>query len=220
MVTLDSSRNLGGIGAILLVISVVASFAQPMLSIMGLVGAVLLLIALHGLAQFYREKSIFNNGLYAFIALVVGVVVTFASVVYLVLYTSYLSDLVSLMYPGFNGDWSNLPNLTPNADVNFAELLGFVGPIFGIFTAAWVSAIFASFFAWRAFKNLATKSGVNLFSTGGIILLAGALLTILFGLGLILMWIGVLLLAIAFFQIKAPSNFPSELPIFSPQTNV
>jgi uncharacterized membrane protein len=198
----------------------VLSFAQPMLSIMGLVGAVLLLIALHGLAQFYREKSIFNNGLYAFIAFVVGVVLTFASVVYLVLYTSYLSDLVSLMYPGFNGDWSNLQNLAPNTDVNVSELLGFVGPIFSIFAIAWVSSIFASFFAWRTFKNLATKSGVNLFSTGGIILLAGALLTIFFGLGLILMWIGVLLLAIAFFQIKAPSNLPSEPPMFSSQSNV
>ncbi len=184
-----------------------------------LVGAVLLLVALHGLAQFYREKSIFNSGLLAFIAFVVGAV-TFASVVYLVLYTSYLSDLISLMYPGFNGDWSNLPNLTPNADVNFAELLGFVGPIFGIFTAAWVSAIFASFFAWRALENLAAKSGVNLFSTAGIILLVGALLTIVFGLGLILMWIGVLLLAIAFFQIKAQSDLPSEPPVFSPQSSV
>ena len=219
MLTLDLSRNLGGIGAILLVISVVAFFAQPLLSIMGLVGAVLLLVALYGLAQFYREKIIFSSGLYAFIAFVVGVVATFASVVYLVLYTSYLSDLISLMYPGFNGDWSNLPNLTPNTDLNLSELLGFASPIFGIFSVAWISAIFASFFAWRAFKNLAAKSGVNLFSTAGIILLVGALLTIVFGLGLILMWIGVLLLAIAFFQIKDQGDIP-EPPIFSPQSNV
>jgi len=56
MLNLDSSRNLGGIGAILLIISVVAFFAQPLLSVLGLVGAILLLIALYGLAQFYREK--------------------------------------------------------------------------------------------------------------------------------------------------------------------
>ena len=86
MLTVDLSMNLGGIGAILLVISVVAFFAQPLLSILGLVGAVLLLIALHGLAQVYREKRIFNSGLFAFIAFVVGAVLTFASVVYLVLY--------------------------------------------------------------------------------------------------------------------------------------
>jgi len=220
MLTLDSSKNLGGIGAIFLIISVVAFFAQPLLSVLGLVGAVLLLVALNGLAQFYREKSIFNSGLYAFIALVVGAVVTFASVVYLVLYTSYLSDFISLMYPGFNGDWSNLPNLTPNTDINLSEILGFVGPIFGIFTAAWISVILASFFAWRAFKKLADKSSVNLFSTAGIILLVGALLTIVFGLGLILMWIGVLFLAIAFFQIKAQNDLPLEPPMFSPQSNV
>jgi len=214
MLNLDSSKNLGGIGAILLIISVVAFFAQPLLSVLGLLGAILLLVALYGLAQFYREKSIFNSGLYAFIAFVVGAVLTFASVVYLVLYTSYLSDLISLIYPGFNGDWSNLPNLSPNTDISFAELLGFVGPIFGIFAVAWISLMVASFFAWRAFKNLATKSGVNLFSTAGIVLLVGALLTVVFGLGLILMWIGVLLLAIAFFQIKAQSDLRSETHMF------
>jgi uncharacterized membrane protein len=220
MKTLDSSRNLGGIGATLLVISAVAFFAQPLLLVMGLIGAILLLVALHGLAQFYREKSIFNSGLLAFICLVMGAIVTFASVAYLVLYTSYLYDLISLMYPGFNGDWSNLPNLTPNIDVNLAGLLGFVGPIFGILAVAWISTIIASFFAWRAFKNLAAKSGVNLFSTAGIILLVGAFLTIVFGLGLILNWIAVLLLAIAFFQIKVQSNIPSEPSMFSPQSNV
>jgi uncharacterized membrane protein len=92
--------------------------------------------------------------------------------------------------------------------------LGFVGPIFGIFAVAWISLMVASFFAWRAFKNLATKSGVNLFSTAGIVLLVGALLTVVFGLGLILMWIGVLLLAIAFFQIKAQSDLRSETHMF------
>ena len=137
-------------------------------------------------------------------------VLTFASVVYLVLYPSYLSDLNSLICPGFNGDWSNLPNLSPNTDISFTELLGFVGPIFGIFAVAWISLMVSSFFAWRAFKNLATESSVNLFSTAGIILLVGALLTVVFCLGLILMWIGVLLLAIAFFKIKAQSDLRCE----------
>jgi uncharacterized membrane protein len=92
--TLESSKTLGGIGAILLVVAVVAFFAQPFLSLMGIVGAILLLIAMHSLADYYREKAIFNNALYAFIALIVGIIVTFASFFYLVVYTSYLTDLI------------------------------------------------------------------------------------------------------------------------------
>jgi uncharacterized membrane protein len=217
--TLESSKTLGGIGAILLVVAVVAFFAQPFLSLMGIVGAILLLIAMHSLADYYREKAIFNNALYAFIALIVGIIVTFASFFYLVVYTSYLTDLISLLYPGFNGDWSNLPNLTPNTNVNPADLVSFVGPILSILAAAWIFAIIASFFAWRSLKRVASKSTVGLFSTAGLLLLIGAVLIIAFGLGAILMWIAVLLLAIAFFQIKPQIEQPVAASQYPPPTS-
>lgn len=215
--TLDSSKNLGGIGAILLVIAAVAFFAQPILTVTGIVGAILVLLALRGLADFYKERCIFNNGLYAFIALIVGVGATFAGLVYLLFYTSYLTDLVAQIYPGFNGDWSTLPSLTPNTNVDPSALIPFIGPILSILAIGWVFAIIVSFFTWRSIKTVAEKSNVSLFSTAGILLLIGSVLIIAFGFGLILMWIAVLLIAIAFFQIKppieqvvAPSSPPSQ----------
>jgi uncharacterized membrane protein len=50
--------------------------------------------------------------------------------------------------------------------------------------------------------QLAAKTNVGLISTAGTLLLIGAVLIFLFGLGLLLMWIGVLILAIAFFKIR------------------
>ena len=218
--TLESSKTLGGIGAILLVIAVLAFFAQPLLAVVGIVGAILLLIALHGLADYYREKAIFTNALYAFIALIAGVIVTFAAFFYLVVYTPYLTDLISVLYPGFNGDWSNLPNLTPDTNVNPADLVTVACPILSILAAVWIFAIVASFFAWRSLKRVASKSTVSLFSTAGLLMLIGAFLVIALGLGAILMWIAVLLLAIAFFQIKPPIGQPVAASPHQPSTSV
>ena len=53
--TLDSSKTLGGIGAILLFIGVITFFAQPLLAILGLIGIILVLVALHDLANNYKE---------------------------------------------------------------------------------------------------------------------------------------------------------------------
>ena len=46
---------------------------QPLFAFIGIVGIILLLIALHGLAEVYRDRAIFNNALIAFIAVIVGV---------------------------------------------------------------------------------------------------------------------------------------------------
>ncbi len=58
--TLESSKNLGGIGALLIVIGTIGS-AVPYAGILSLIGVILLLIGLKGLANFYKEEDIFNN---------------------------------------------------------------------------------------------------------------------------------------------------------------
>ncbi len=200
--TLESSKNIGGIGAILLFIGVIAFFVQPLITVgLGIIGAIMILVALHGLADYYRERGIFNNALYGFIALIVGGVVTFVSFVYLLLYTSFLTDLVSLIYPGFNGDWTSLPSLTPNTNVDPSSVVPFIVPILGILAIAWIFSIIASFFTWRSLKTVSSKAAIGLFSTGGILLLIGAFLAIVL-IGIVLMWIAMLLIAIAFFQLK------------------
>ena len=74
--TIESSKTLGGVGAILMFIGVF-----PFISTYGiveLIGVILVLIALHGFANYYKERGIFNNAIYGLIAGIVGVVVAAA----------------------------------------------------------------------------------------------------------------------------------------------
>jgi uncharacterized membrane protein len=215
--TLESSKNLGGIGAILLIVASVAFFIQPLFSFIGIVGVILILMALQGLADVYRDRGIFNNALIAFIAIIVGVIVTVIGLYYLFFATAYATDLVKVIYPGFNGDWTNLPNLTPNTNANPNDLIPFIGPILSVLAGIWVFSIIASVFAWRSLKAVAAKSTIGMFATSGILMLVGSILLIAFGLGAILMWIAILMLAIAFFQLKphveqAPAFSTTPLP--------
>jgi uncharacterized membrane protein len=201
--TLESSKNLGGIGAILLFIGVIALFVQPLLAIIGLVGVILILVALHDLASYYKESGIFNNALYGVIAGIVGVVVVVVGVVAVIL--SSLTDFLYQLYPGWNGDWASLSGLTPNTNIDFTTLYSFFAGIFAVLVILWIFAIIAAFFVRRSLKQVSDKSNVGMFGTAGLLLLIGAIIPVI---GLILMWIAVLLLAIAFFNLK-----PEEQPM-------
>ena len=202
--TLESSKNLGGIGAILLFIGVIP-FVQ-FLWVIGLVGAILILVALHGLANYYSERGIFNNAIYGLIAGIVGGIIAVAVAIFTVL--TSLTDFLHAIYPNWNGDWSTLQGLTPNtANITPSDILPFIAGILLVIAVMWIFAIIAAFFTRRSLKLLSTKSSVGLFSTAGLLLLVGAALIIIFGIGVILMWISALILAIAFFTMK-----PTEPP--------
>ncbi len=215
--TFESSKTLGGIGSVLLLVGGLAFLVQPIITLfLGFIGALLLLFGLKGLADYYKKKGIFTNGLYGFVTLIVGAVVSLASFVYLFFYSSIVTNLVAVLYPGFTGDWSTLPNLTVNPNPNAADIVPYIGPILAIFVVIWIFVFVAAFFTWRSLKGVTSKSNVGLFSTAGLLMLVGAIIPVL---GLILMVIGVLLMAIAFFQLKPQPQQPTEAlePSFSTQ---
>ena len=75
--TLESSKTLGGVGAILILVgTLVTSYT---FGVIDLVGVILVFIALNGLADYYKERSIFNNAIYSLVAGIVGVVVAAAA---------------------------------------------------------------------------------------------------------------------------------------------
>jgi uncharacterized membrane protein len=203
--TLESSKNLGGIGAILIFIGILP-YANYF-GILELVGAILVLVALHGLANYYKENGIFSNALYGLVTGIVGGIIAAAVVVFTIL--TSLTDFIYKVYPGWNGDWTTLQGLTPNtANINPADLIPFIAGIFLFIAIVWIFAIIAAFFVRRSLKQLSAKSNVGLFGTAGLLLLIGAALIIIFGLGLILIWIAALVLSIAFFTMK-----PQEAPM-------
>ena len=201
--TLESSKTMGGIGALLMFIGIF-----PYINYFGIVeiiGAILVLVALHGLGSYYKEEGIFNNALYGVITGVVGVVIAVAIGIVIVL--SSIQDFLLKVFPSWNGDWSTLPSLsgmTPNTgNIGVGDVIPFIVAAIVVIAILWVFAIIATFFLRRSLNKLSAKSNNGLFGTVGLLLLIGAFLVIVVGLGLILMWIAVLILAIAFFNLKS-----------------
>ena len=207
---LETSRILGGIGALLMFIGVIPYISY--FGIVELIGAILVLTALYSLGRYYQEGGIFNNALYGIVTGIVGVVIAVAVGISVVLVN--IQDFLMKLFPSWNGDWSTIPSLsgmTPNtSNIGIGDIIPFIVGAILIFVILWIFAIIATFLIRRSLTQLSVKSSVGLFGTAGILLLVGAFLVIVFGLGLILMWIAALILAIAFFRLKPTQQPPPQ----------
>jgi uncharacterized membrane protein len=215
--TFESSKTLGGVGAILLLIGVIP-YGQPFLGVIALIGFILVLVALNDLAKYYKESGIFNNALYGFIAAIVGLVAAATAAIYVIFYTSTLTDFLHKIYPGWNGSWSSLAHLTPNtSNITMSNVAPVLEAMLAVLVILWIFLVISAFLYRRSLKMLSTKASVNLFSTAGLLLIIGAILTIVL-IGLVIMWIAVLLIAVAFFQIKPQPEQPMAPAAPPPQT--
>jgi uncharacterized membrane protein len=201
---LTTSKNLGGVGAILMIVAPLIMFAAPIAGLLGLIGFILVLIALKGFGDYYNEIGIFNNALYGFIVGIVGGVVSVAVVFFTVL--TSLTDFLDTLYPDWNGDWTALSGLTPDpSNLSLDNLMTLLGGLFAalIILTAWLYR--------KSLNSLSVKSGVGMFGTAGLLLLIGAVLTIII-VGFVLIWIALILLAVAFFSIRTTAEPPPEAP--------
>jgi uncharacterized membrane protein len=207
---LQTSKNLGGVGALLLFIGPLLTLVHSIGGLTSLIGFILLLIALKGFADHYNDTGIFNNALYGFITTIIGVVV--AGGVFFVTALNTVADLASDL--GIV-DWTNIAEWTATVDWTSQVVIDAMFTLItGIVVAAVVLFVFVIITAWlyrRSLGILSTKSGVGLFGTAGLLLLVGAVLTIIF-VGFLLMWISFLIIAIAFFQIKPTAAEPPPSP--------
>jgi uncharacterized membrane protein len=186
--TLESSKTLGGVGAILVVIGFLGTIGIAYAGILVLIGAILTLIALKGMADHYNEGGIFNNGLYGVITVIVGVVVFIAILIAVVLMT--LSGL----------EWTD-PTAIQQYFMDINNLWGVLGSLIIALAALFVFMIISAIFFRKSLSLLSMKSGERIFETAGLLWLIGAVLTIIL-VGLILIWVAWILIAVGFFSIK------------------
>jgi uncharacterized membrane protein len=191
-----TTKYLGGIGALLIFIGLIPGIATY--GLLALAGLVMVLAALYGLAGIYKEQAIFNNAILGTVIGVGGVVV----IGVVVFFT--LVDFLKAIVPGWNGDLTSLQNLTP-ADISANITLQTIQPFIASFLVAvlllFIIAIAVGFFFRRSFTLVANKTGTSLFATTGLLILIGAVFTIIL-IGLVLIWIAMLLLGIAFLTIR------------------
>jgi uncharacterized membrane protein/ribosomal protein L40E len=173
---------LGGIGALLLVISAVSpllilpqlfdpystsSTISPFSSVLGLAGLaglILFMIAMRGFASDYKDLGIFNNALYGLLSgIVVGVVA--GGVIVVVMFMNLSS-------------WMPTFNPVPAPTDFFQSILRFMVPVMPVMA---VAGLVQALFTMRAFNLLAVRSEVRLFRTAGWALLAGNVLALILG---------------------------------------
>ena len=196
------SKNLGGIGALLMFLGPLLVFANAFGGLLSLIGFILVLIAMHGFATYYNESGIFNNALYGFITSIVGGVIGVAASLTMILSSFDIEDWTSL------SEWSE----TFPVETFFEQFMDLIIAIIVGLVILFVFAIITAYLYRKSLSMLSSKSGVGLFGTAGLLLLIGAVLIIVIGIGFILIWISILIAAIAFFQMKPTETEPTPQP--------
>ena len=161
----ESSKTLSGVGAILVAIG---SFVP----VLAIVGIILVLIGLKGLAEAYGEKAVFQNALYGLIFEVVA-----AAAFCFVFIGALLGGLATL------------------------SLIAFLAGFGLALIVAFIFSVLAAYFYKKSFDLLSSKSGERLFGTAGLLMLIGAVLTIIL-VGALITLVAWILAAVAFFSLK------------------
>ncbi|XHH08047.1 MAG: DUF996 domain-containing protein [Candidatus Bathyarchaeia archaeon] len=168
-VFIESSKILAAIGAILM-----AAMAIP---VVGIVGIILVLIGLKGLAEHYRDESIYQN---AFKGLIFGII----GIILFSLGAASMGLLGGLFFA-------------------FGLIAGLA-----LMLVAFIFMLLMAINFRKSLFSLADRSGEHLFHTAGSLLFIGAVLTIIL-VGWILVWISLIIAAIAFFTVKPGVSAPS-----------
>lgn len=196
-------KLLGGIGAILLLLTIIPGIGL----LFGIAGLVLILIALAQLSNIVVEKRIFNYYLTSVVVSVAGSVASLTAVVGILV--RKLSGIAMDTLPRFpvrrfylGRDWNFEIR---NAD-QFGKMFSFLKSnlwiLIVIIAAIWIVFIVSSVFAKLSLDKISEKTENQNFKTAGLLLLIGAFLIPVLGLGFVVMYVGRIFEAIGFFSLK------------------
>ncbi len=186
LTSVSQAKTIGGVGSILVVLSAVPTAG----SLLGIAGFILVLVAVKGISDSVGDRSIFNDALLAVGLAIAGVVAGT-----LVLLGSFLSfmGLHNMAFANFGQgfDASSIPR---------GDWMGLIGSAFAGLAIVWLTLLASAIFIRRSYGAIASKLGVDMFRTAGLLFLVGAATTIVL-VGFLLLFVAQVLLAVAFFSI-------------------
>ena len=194
MSLLNNAKIMGGIGAILTLLGIIPSAGF----ILGIIGFILILVAVKYISDETKDKSIFNNFLYFFIICIIGVVVTVIILVITVINAggiAYINELQAKALTNPMDVWNAIQPL----------LTGFLVALLILCILIIISAIYLR----KSYDKIAELTNVKWFSTTGLLFLIGAA-TLIIGVGFIILLVAMILEIIAFFSL--PDKLPEKLP--------
>ncbi len=186
MGSLQTPKILGGIGALLMLIGGFIPFTVGALS---LVGFILVFIAVKMIADETKEKAIFDNYLYAFVACIIAIVALVA------IFFVVLASVGGIQF------FYDLQNMAMSEQMEIWNTLQPVlfGAIAGLLVF-WIISVIGSLFIRRSFNLIAEKTGIKRFATTGLLFFIGTITTIIL-IGFIILIIAMILEIIAFFSL-------------------
>ncbi len=180
MGSLSQAKTLGGIGSILILLTAVPYAG----SVLGVVGFVLILIAVKYISDSLQDRSVFNNMLIAVILGIVGTVIGGLVVIGSV-----------FRYIGF----SNLTRTTPPA-IAPSNVVSLVAGILVGLVVIWIVFIISAYFLRKSYNTVAARLNVGMFRTAALLYFIGAILVIIL-VGFALILVAQILFIVAFFSI-------------------
>ncbi len=146
----------------------------------SIVGIILILIGMKGLSEYYKEPSIYQNAIWG---VIFGIIALIAIAVAVPLFFVFGAFSV------------------------FTLGLSLIG-LFGLAVVVFIFYLIAAMYFRRAFDTLSQRSGEHTFETAGLLLFIGAILTIFFFIGLIIIFVAWILATIGFLSMKLQTQQP------------
>lgn len=185
MASLSQAKVYGEIGSILALLTAVPSVG----GLLGIIGFVLILLAVRNISQVLDDESIFNNMVWAVVLAVIGIFVGVVAVIGSV-----------LTFIGYGNLASFGPEFNP-ATVPTNTWIGLIGSLLLGLVIVWATLLASAVFIRRAYSAIGSRLNVGYFGTAGLLYLLGAATTILL-FGFVLLFVAQVVLVIAFFSIR------------------
>ena len=192
MSELSNAKTIGKVGSLL---ALLGGFVPLIGPIIGIVGFVLVLIAVKSISELLKDKDIFRNYIVDFILSIISIVMI----------------LVIMLMGFFNvGGFTWITSLQ---DINIQDLSTFWDYFGGIISYAimalivgWILWVIGAIYLRRSYNSIAKYTNVSLFRTTGTVYLIGAITTIIL-IGFVILFVGRIIEVISYFSL------PDELPI-------
>ena len=188
-----TTKLLGGWGYVALIVGgFLGFFLGPFSGIITLAGLVCVLIAFFRAGNELNLPSVKRDILIAIvlniIAYVLFIFIVGAAVLALVMHSRHSGEMDTGAAAAFGAG---------------TILTGLIG---------WVLTIVGSWYWYKASQSLTEGTGVGTYKTGGLLIFIGSIAIIVFGLGALVIWIGEIIQAVAFFSTQEESPDSLEPP--------
>jgi uncharacterized membrane protein len=200
MTKLGEAKIYGGIGAILMLLSL-APYAGP---ILGLIGLILVFIAVNHIADETKNNKIFRDYLMNFIFQILAVVAVI---------------VILIIAFGLSGGIEWAMNLSQQTFTDFNSVWNEFGTIFTsaiiALVLAWIFLVIGAYFLRKSYNSIAEHTKVNMFKTTGTVYFIGAI-TLIILIGVLILFVAKILEIVAYFSL--PENLPvaPEIPKTEP----